>query len=147
MNIPVDRSGPKSKRPSRLDQEVGARIRFQRLSVGMSQEKLADLLGITFQQIQKYEKGANRIGAGRLLEISRALGVPITFFYEDHMASEDEPEEPSALQRLLATREGMALAQAFVRIENQALRQGLIVLAQAAMSASNGPIVSPVHRP
>src|SRR5919107_1734681 len=103
MNIPVDRSGPKSKRPSRLDQEVGARIRFQRLSVGMSQEKLADLLGITFQQIQKYEKGANRIGAGRLLEISRALGVPITFFYEDHRgASGDESEEPPALQRLLA---------------------------------------------
>jgi len=111
----------------------------------MSQEKLAELLGITFQQIQKYERGTNRIGAGRLLEVSLALQVPITFFYEGYTARGNALDEPSELQKLLATREGMALARAFVKIENQALRQGLIVLAQAAVSAADAAMIAPTR--
>jgi transcriptional regulator with XRE-family HTH domain len=134
-----------AKRPSLIDQDVGARIRFQRMSLGMSQEKLADVLGITFQQVQKYEKGKNRIGAGRLLEISRALTVPITFFYEDSLAGSPEPEGKTDFQKFLAMREGVALAKAFVHIENHAIRQGLVVLAQAAATLKEepAPILAP----
>src|SRR5882757_8840256 len=65
-----------------IDIQVGNRVRIRRMLIGMSQEKLGDMLGLTFQQVQKYEKGVNRIGAGRLYEIARILGVPVDFFYE-----------------------------------------------------------------
>lgn len=71
-----------SRRPNPVDIHVGGRVRFRRVLLGMSQEKLAEKLGLTFQQIQKYEKGANRIGASRLLEIALALGVTVQFFFE-----------------------------------------------------------------
>ena len=70
------------KQANPIDAQVGNRVRIRRMLIGMSQEKLGDLLGLTFQQVQKYEKGVNRIGAGRLFEVSRILGVPIDFFYE-----------------------------------------------------------------
>ena len=70
------------KNPNPIDTFVGSRVRMRRLMVGMSQEKLADGLGITFQQVQKYEKGTNRIGASRLQQISRILQVPVSFFFE-----------------------------------------------------------------
>src|ERR1700744_4772108 len=70
------------KQANPVDAQVGNRVRIRRMLIGMSQEKLGDLLGLTFQQVQKYEKGVNRIGAGRLYEISRILGVPIDFFYD-----------------------------------------------------------------
>src|ERR1700759_4282435 len=77
------------KQANPVDAQVGNRVRIRRMLIGMSQEKLGDLLGLTFQQVQKYEKGVNRIGAGRLYEIARILGVPIDFFY-DGMASGPE---------------------------------------------------------
>jgi len=131
------------KRPNLIDQDVGARIKFQRVSLGMSQEKLADVLGITFQQVQKYEKGKNRIGAGRLMEISRALTVPVTFFYDDCLPTGTPSESRSDFQKFLTMREGVALAQAFVRIENQAIRQGLVVLAQAAAGPKDVELQTP----
>ena len=70
------------KQANPIDAQVGNRVRIRRMLIGMSQERLGDLLGLTFQQVQKYEKGVNRIGAGRLFEVSRILGVPIDFFYE-----------------------------------------------------------------
>ena len=70
------------KQANPIDAQVGNRVRIRRMLIGMSQEKLGGLLGLTFQQVQKYEKGVNRIGAGRLYEIARILGVPIEFFYE-----------------------------------------------------------------
>ena len=70
------------KQANPIDAQVGNRVRIRRMLIGMSQEKLGDLLGLTFQQVQKYEKGVNRIGAGRLFEIARILGVPIDFFYD-----------------------------------------------------------------
>ncbi len=71
-----------TKKANPIDAQVGNRVRIRRMLIGMSQEKLGDLLGLTFQQVQKYEKGVNRIGAGRLFEIARILGVPIDFFYD-----------------------------------------------------------------
>ncbi|HEY0267540.1 MAG TPA: helix-turn-helix transcriptional regulator, partial [Rhizomicrobium sp.] len=70
------------KQANPIDIQVGNRVRIRRMLIGMSQERLGDLLGLTFQQVQKYEKGVNRIGAGRLFEVSRILNVPVDFFYE-----------------------------------------------------------------
>src|ERR1700756_5679501 len=70
------------KQANPIDTQVGNRVRIRRMLIGMSQEKLGDLLGLTFQQVQKYEKGVNRIGAGRLYEVARILNVPVDFFYE-----------------------------------------------------------------
>src|SRR6266566_7737771 len=81
MILCVLRIVPK-KQANPIDAQVGNRVRIRRMLIGMSQERLGDLLGLTFQQVQKYEKGVNRIGAGRLFEVSRILGVPIDFFYE-----------------------------------------------------------------
>ena len=89
------------KQANPIDAQVGNRVRIRRMLIGMSQEKLGDLLGLTFQQVQKYEKGVNRIGAGRLYEISRILGVPIDFFYEG-VAAVPEPAgfaNPAARRR------------------------------------------------
>src|SRR5215212_6043069 len=77
--VGVDREG----RPSPIDVHVGSRIRLRRTLLGMSQEKLGDALGLTFQQVQKYERGVNRIGASRLFDLSRVLDVPIGFFFDD----------------------------------------------------------------
>ncbi len=76
---------PTESRPSPVDVHVGARIRLRRTLMGMSQERLGDALGLTFQQVQKYERGVNRVGASRLFDLSRILDVPISFFY-DNMA-------------------------------------------------------------
>src|ERR1700754_427873 len=70
------------KQANPVDIQVGSRVRIRRMLIGMSQERLGDLLGLTFQQVQKYEKGVNRIGAGRLFDVARILGVPIDYFYE-----------------------------------------------------------------
>src|ERR1700742_3274498 len=75
------------KQANPIDAQLGNRVRIRRMLIGMSQERLGDLLGLTFQQVQKYEKGVNRIGAGRLFEVSRILGVPIDFFYDGVGAS------------------------------------------------------------
>lgn len=76
------------KSPNPIDVHVGSRVRLRRMMLGMSQEKLGDALGITFQQIQKYEKGTNRIGASRLQHIARVLTIPVSFFFEDAPGSE-----------------------------------------------------------
>jgi transcriptional regulator with XRE-family HTH domain len=133
VDFPV-KTSRHAKSPDTTDRHVGARIRLQRTLTGMTQEKLADILGITFQQVQKYEKGTNRVGAGRLLAISKALGVPVSFFFEGQ-ASEAE-SKPSDVQSLLTSREGIALAQAFVRIESDAMRQAIVALAQAATKSN-----------
>lgn len=77
--------------PNEIDTKVGARVRMRRMEIGMSQEHLAEQCGITFQQIQKYERGTNRVGAGRLWQIGKALDVPVTYFYSD-VEPGDEPQ-------------------------------------------------------
>lgn len=122
-----------AKSPNSVDCYVGTRVRQQRILAGLSQEKLAEKLGITFQQVQKYEKGINRIGAGRLQSIAIALGVPISSFFETDIAAKDDREVApgSDVQTLFATREGIALAQAFLKIESGVLRQALVAMARA----------------
>lgn len=76
-------SGERESRPSPIDVHVGSRIRLRRTLLGMSQERLGEALGLTFQQVQKYERGVNRVGASRLFDLSRVLDVPISFFFDD----------------------------------------------------------------
>ncbi len=124
------------KQPNPVDIHVGSRVRLRRMMLGMSQEKLGEHLGITFQQIQKYEKGTNRIGASRLQHIARVLTVPVSFFFED------APGTPSGgaggmaegglntshVVDFLSTSEGIQLNKAFVRIKEAKLRRRVIDL-------------------
>jgi transcriptional regulator with XRE-family HTH domain len=138
--------GPKE--PNEIDRLVGSRVRQRRMQLGMSQEHLAEQLGLTVPQVQKYEKGVNRIGASRLHKIAGLLGVPISAFFEAHAgdqasgpemggAEAREPEagaaEPAAPDpSVFADRETIALALAFRRITRPQLRRALIELARAA---------------
>jgi len=107
------------------------RIRMRRTVLGMSQERLGELLGITFQQIQKYEKGANRIGTGRLINIAEALDVPITYFFEGYMKVAPDETVGGDLSRLMFMPEGLALARAFVQITDPVIRQSFVTMAEA----------------
>jgi transcriptional regulator with XRE-family HTH domain len=123
-----------TKTPNPIDRHVGARLRMRRMLIGMSQEKLGDALGITFQQIQKYEKGANRIGASRLQELARILGVPPAFFFEDAPSGEApapgfaEPSASSYLVDFLATPEGLQLNKTFALIRDPKVRRSILDL-------------------
>ena len=126
------------KQPNPIDIHVGSRVRLRRMMLGMSQEKLGENLGITFQQIQKYEKGTNRIGASRLQHIARVLSVPVAFFFEGAPglnAAEPPPhgetEGPNYLVDFLATSDGIQLNKAFVRIKDAKLRRRVIDLVRA----------------
>src|SRR5947209_20304556 len=115
------------KAPNPTDKHVGARVRMRRMMLGMSQEKLGDSLGLTFQQVQKYEKGTNRIGASRLQQISNILQVPVAFFFEGAPNIEgqsggmSEAPSPAYVADFLATSDGLALTKAFMRIEDPKL--------------------------
>ena len=111
------------------DTQIGGRVRLLRTLVGMSQEKLGRLLGLTFQQIQKYERGASRISAGRLLEVARVLGVPISSFYE---GLSEPPSQTPAIVTLLQSLSGqnLQLTLAFARIKDANLRKHLLSLVE-----------------
>lgn len=117
-----------------VDAYVGGRVRLRRMALGISQEQLGDALGLTFQQVQKYEKGQNRIGAGRLYRISQILSAPIEYFYEGLPSFEEtDPsrqatERQNEVQQILASPEVYAMAMAFLRIEDKATRRRLIDL-------------------
>jgi transcriptional regulator with XRE-family HTH domain len=116
-----------------IDAHVGLRIRMARLATGMSQETLADGLRLTFQQVQKYEKGLNRVGAGRLTDIARILGVPVSYFFED--TGGDRPREPNdalgAITEALSTKEGIRVARALAQIMDPDLRRRIADLLEA----------------
>jgi len=125
------------KAPNPTDKHVGARVRMRRMMLGMSQEKLGDALGLTFQQVQKYEKGANRIGASRLQQISSILQVPVAFFFEGaphapghHGGGMSEAPSPAYVSDFLATSDGLALTKAFMRIKDAKLRRRIVDLVQ-----------------
>ncbi len=121
------------KKPSTRDHEIGRRIRARRVAIGMSQSKLGQRLGVTFQQVQKYEKGLNRIGSGRLEELARILDVPITFFYDDANTGDGDV---SRLLKVANTMQALKLLRAYSAIQNPKLRQALVDLAtQLASSA------------
>lgn len=122
-----------SKKPNPIDVHVGSRVRLRRMMVGMSQERLGESLGITFQQVQKYEKGTNRIGASRLQSIATVLGVPISFFFEDapNPSGENAGAELKNSQHVvefLSSLEGLQLNRAFSRIEDARIRRRIIDL-------------------
>ena len=130
-----------SGKPNPIDVHVGSRVRLRRTLLGMSQERLGDALGLTFQQVQKYERGANRIGASRLYDLSRVLETPISYFFEDmgadvqsasprHMVKAiDEP--PEAVADRMARRETLELVRAYYRISDPVLRRHVQDLAKA----------------
>ncbi|MBX9463614.1 MAG: helix-turn-helix domain-containing protein [Aquamicrobium sp.] len=124
------------KKPNPIDIHVGGRIRLRRNMLGLSQEKLGESLGITFQQIQKYEKGTNRVGASRLQAIASILEVPVAFFFEDAPggpAAEGLSEESQTtyVVDFLSSTEGLRLNRAFVRISDPKVRAKIIDLVRA----------------
>ena len=132
--------GPREHRPSPIDVHVGGRVRLRRTLLGMSQEKLGDALGLTFQQVQKYERGVNRIGASRLFDLSRVLDVPIGFFFDDMpdalgggamaarrnygLAEQQEGFDDETLHR----RETLELVRAYYRINDPSVRKRVFEL-------------------
>ncbi len=132
--------------PSPVDVYVGARVRMRRTLLGMSQEKLGRALGLTFQQIQKYERGVNRIGAGRLFNLSRILDVPVSFFFEDLPAAlsggkarrgrglreAPSPFEPDLLSKL----ETLRLVRAYYRVTDRQVRKRVLDLIKSLAKAS-----------
>ena len=129
------------KQANPVDAHVGHRVRLRRMLIGMSQERLGELLGLTFQQVQKYEKGINRIGAGRLFEVAGILGVPISFFYEDADANGtargfSEAGEPPPVMEFLASGEGLQLSLAFMRIKDMKVRRRILDLVRSLADAN-----------
>ena len=122
------------KQANPVDARVGHRVRLRRMLMGMSQERLGELLGLTFQQVQKYEKGVNRIGAGRLFEIAGILGVPIGFFYEDAEAALSskpgfaEDDDSGSVMEFISSGEGLQLTLAFMRIKDPKVRRRILDL-------------------
>lgn len=140
---PEDRG---SRRANPIDVHVGSRVRLRRMLLGMSQEKLGEHLGLTFQQIQKYEKGINRIGASRLFDLSRVLAVPVQFFYEELPVADGEgaagfaerPAESYAVE-FLGSREGLELNKAFARISDPRVRRSIVELVRAFAGDTEAP--------
>ena len=134
-----------SRRPNPIDVHVGSRVRFRRMLLGMSQEKLGEKLGLTFQQVQKYEKGINRIGASRLFDLAQVLGVSVQFFYEEAPSQEghssppqgfaENPDEHSIVE-FLRSRDGLELNRAFVRISDVKARRAIVDLVRSLANDS-----------
>jgi transcriptional regulator with XRE-family HTH domain len=124
-----------TKAPNPVDKYVGSRVRMRRIMLGMSQEKLGEALGLTFQQVQKYEKGTNRVAAGRLIRIAEILGVPVSFFLEgpDHNAARSNEQVNSALS-FLKTAGAVRLLRAYNQIGPSEIRQALVELAEQVAS-------------
>jgi transcriptional regulator with XRE-family HTH domain len=139
------------KIPNPIDRHVGSRVRMRRVMLGMTQEKLGDALGLTFQQVQKYEKGTNRIGASRLQQISRTLDVPPAFFFEGapsfqaianpgpgQMGVAEDSNTPY-IADFLATAEGLHLNMAFARIHDPKIRKRIVDLVSTLAGEEPGP--------
>ncbi|WP_181832594.1 helix-turn-helix domain-containing protein [Bosea caraganae] len=126
------------KVPNPIDRHVGSRVRMRRMLAGISQEKLGEALSLTFQQIQKYEKGANRISASRLQQIAKKLEVPVSFFFDGAPNGDATPDGGFAdssstayISDFLATSEGVQLTKAFVRIKSGRVRRRIVDLVEA----------------
>jgi transcriptional regulator with XRE-family HTH domain len=136
-----------SRRANPIDIHVGSRVRFRRMLLGMSQEKLGEKLGLTFQQVQKYEKGINRIGASRLFDLAQVLGVSVQFFYDDAPLPADAraidpdpagsvdgqaaPADEHSIVEFLRSRDGLELNRAFVRISDIKARRAIVDLVRS----------------
>lgn len=136
--------------PNPVDIHVGARVRLRRTLMGMSQEKLGESIGLTFQQVQKYERGANRIGASRLFDLSRVLDVPVSFFFDDMPAEaaaariDDDEDAATGEERAtggyepdpMAKRETLELVRAYYKINDPSVRKRLFELTKAVANAA-----------
>ena len=151
----VRRSGrQKSDKPNPIDVQVGSRVRLRRNMLGLSQEKLGTAIGLTFQQVQKYERGANRIGASRLHELSRVLDVPVSFFFDDMdpvrapaiPGGFAEPPAEAFESDPLRRRETVELVDAYYAVEDAAVRRRLLDLARA-LAAEGGTTDKTSARP
>ena len=133
-----------TKGPNPIDRHVGSRVRMRRLMLDMSQEGLADQLGITFQQVQKYEKGVNRISASRLQQITYILDVPVSFFFEqapkltNNSRSDADAPVAAYIDNFLATSDGLALVKAFMRIADPVLQRSIVRLVEGITVATAG---------
>jgi transcriptional regulator with XRE-family HTH domain len=134
------------KKPNPVDAHVGSRVRLRRMLIGMSQERLGESMGLTFQQVQKYEKGVNRIGASRLFQIARVLDVPIQFFFEEapHIDGNAvqgmaEPDSETFILEFLNSREGLELNRAFVKIADPKVRKSVVDLVRALSASDSTP--------
>jgi transcriptional regulator with XRE-family HTH domain len=141
----MDTSGrrPKSDKPNPVDIHVGSRVRLRRTLLGMSQEKLGDALGLTFQQVQKYERGANRVGASRLYDLSRVLDVPVAYFFEEFadapsVAGVAEPTTDAYQPNPMMKRETLELVRAYLRIADPQIKRRLFELTKALAAAYPG---------
>ena len=124
------------KVPNPIDKHVGSRVRMRRMMLSMSQEKLGDALHLTFQQVQKYEKGTNRIGASRLQQISHILQVPVSFFFEgaptpEGMTGMSDAPSPAYVADFLSSSDGLALTKAFMRIKHPNVRRRIVDLVES----------------
>jgi len=154
---PMKRASRRGGKPNPVDVHVGGRVRIRRMLLGLSQEKLGDALGLTFQQVQKYERGANRIGASRLFDLSRVLDVPVAYFFEDMPeAAGPAPVVSSGDVAFSGTdetgeggqdgeggdpmmrRETLELVRAYYRISDINVRRRVFDLAKALANASDG---------
>lgn len=136
-----DRLESPGRKPNPMDIHVGSRVRLRRMVIGMSQEKLGEKMSLTFQQIQKYEKGTNRIGASRLYQLAQIMDVPVQFFFEDAplayanrgaaMAGFAESKTEAFLLDFLNSRDGLELNRAFVKITDPKVRKRVVELVRA----------------
>lgn len=116
-----------------MDRHVGSRIRLRRQLLNLSQEKLGEELGVTFQQVQKYERGTNRVGAGRLWNLAKVLDVPVSFFYDGVVDASGQPgfsegDQTPIVDDFIQSADGVALAQAFARIKDSKVRRRILEL-------------------
>src|SRR5262245_11197529 len=143
------RGRPPAGKPNPVDIHVGQRIRLRRTLLGMSQEKLGEALGLTFQQVQKYERGANRVGSSRLFQLSRVLEVPVSYFFEEMSAettarAKAAPSDPGLAEDVgepyqadpMTKRETLELVRAYYRITDPKLRRRLFDMTKALATAS-----------
>src|SRR3954463_9589733 len=126
-----------ARRADSRDVDVGKRVRSRRLECGLSQTELANKIGVTFQQVQKYEKGVNRIGASRLQRISEALEVPITFFFDasPHAAARGASSSPDSVFGFMQTSGSVRIVKAFHKIKSPQARQLLVGMAEEMAEA------------
>ena len=131
--------------PLAVDMHVGARVRMRRRFLGISQQSLAAQLGITFQQVQKYERGANRVSASKLYEVACALNTPVTYFFEglaDPLVGPGEPKQVQALEQsigaFLQSSEGVELASMFARVDRPRTRRMILDLVRTLADEENG---------
>lgn len=130
--------------PNPVDMHVGSRIRLRRQLMKMSQEKLGDELGVTFQQVQKYERGANRVGASRLYRLSRVLEVPVQFFFEDLadkpiVSGMAEGDQTPIVYNFIQSSDGVSLAEAFSRISDAKVRRRVLELVRTLAAEQDQP--------